>query len=416
MSSPVCLASGEIRLVPADEPSRLLDNDESDKTIARLIRETRSNVDKMKSWEGTYKYVETQIHNRGKIADHLARNYRADTPLKIQSSGEIEFVIDGGTDSCWTAFRPTGPSIMKQVGRPNADEIPLNDGRIPSRESVITPEHFLTFRPTLSIGQIENHVANALKGGRQTRIAFRQPASSREDSNASDVVDPRGFFHAGLNNSRIWLELERYRRILGDLQALPGNVARTMRIEVFESNTDSDSRYILRSTINEGDAIAKLESTFSSSAGWNLVEYRETRKMSNTASEELRLLRTVEFRNQDEIFVPSRIRDYTRGGAGGNEFEREYILLRSIVNGPVPAEVFTPTVFKLQDGERYLDQIENSLYFAQNGKLIPAKSYTGLNTGRDSRGILFAVNAVAILVLLILLARKYFRFSEARSS
>ncbi len=373
-----------------------------------IAETTKSNFDRIRNWQGSFEFTENSTLKSGNVADHLIKKYGVVPPLELITVGRIDFVVDATLDACYCAFRPARPTTMIELSKKSRKAQPLNQGVTNVYETVVTPQHYLHFRPGHLYGQLHNHEVAPLKLGSGTQVAFRERAATRESGNAGDVVDPKSFFAHWNDAPSSWLALQHDGKVFDELRAIPpvANPPATFEVIAIGTADSREREYVVRVTIREGESRISLEKVFSASAGYNLTEYREIHKTANLDEEELWQSRRVEFRKHDEIFIPVRIRDFNTTTGQQRIFRRDYALSHFTVNKPVSPDAFTVAVFDLKDGDRVLDQIEGKLFFVDDGKYIPAEAYEPKIPVSNRHILIVGINVVVVLFLLILLLRR----------
>jgi hypothetical protein len=374
--------------------------------IQRLKAAVEANFKRIDTWQGTFAFSETTTMRGGQFGETLAAQHNLDLPAELSSAGQIEFVVDNTRESYWTAFQPSGPIVAKNLAQPIQPESRIvPDPQVV--ETIVTPADYLHFRPKRLYRQLLDYRTLQAAIGKGTKVAFRDPVAKRGGSNASDQVDPRGFF-AHFHNARpIWEALEGDMRDALELRAVPPAADRPS-IDVIEVRSGDEAIYKIRHTIPRPDLTIVLEKTFSSQAGLNLVEYQEM--LDRNGDIESTKSRRIVYDRRGEIFIPQWINDVNGSDKNSATFHRNYNLVSYRLNDRVPHDTFTVAKFDLKQGDRFLDRIEKKLFFQDGGKFIEAPKLEPTTRSRSAmRLAIFAINALLIVGLLVTLVLRMLR-------
>ncbi len=335
--------------------------------LKMLSQQTKANYDKIQTWTGTYNCREqTQIDGDAANALWNISPSTDQLPLTSMCSATIRFAVDVAGDSLFTAFEADGPSEVKlRTGQ--LVEIPnliatnqMSPHVIATNQmSIVTPEHYLNFMPTVSHAASRDGPRVALEGG-VGRMAFRDPPEKgRAALWGGAIVDPRLFF--GFERPLIYAWLGGFCNFFPKANSEEKKELDNS-LDVKEERSGNSPVY----TIVFRQAQEK-EIKLDGGVGFNLVKFC-VRERDGT----LRWQQTWEYRELEDIYIPAKIRLEKYGDDGNTVFDRTFVLKECSVNKPIAPTVFTYDQFGLENGERVLDRIEDALFVYQDDKLIPA--------------------------------------------
>ena len=309
----------------------------------------KSNYERIVTWKGTYRFEEEEWF-RGDRARRLGEGLGiSDLPatepvIRRNVAGRGEFAVNVERDLLFVSFQTAKPELRGT----DKEVLPYH------QRSIITPEHYLHFQPNARWGRSKMVVSENAIG----RAAFRDPVAKSEGQQWGYIPDPRQFFAYG---RPFWREIEIIAEALlaeGSLE-IDGHALRL-------SYRPARREYFLTVPGKAGAGSYKfLEYTFDEDAGFNVVSL----VMRDSDG---RVYQDFKWQHQllDGTYVPSRAR-YVMPGKDGQhiQFSRTWELEESRLNVTLDPDTFTYRNLGLEEGDRFLDNIEGVEYIYRGGEL-----------------------------------------------
>jgi hypothetical protein len=335
--------------------------------VKMLSQQTKANYDKIQTWEGSYSYGEQwQIEgNTARAFCNAAKIIPSanQLPLTSVSSSTARFAIDFATDSLFSTFEADRPAEVRlRTGELlTGANVVATDPHVVATNvmSIVTPEHYLHFMPTVNQTALSDFPKVALERG-VGRIAYREPSRIGKTGPWGTVFDPRFLFGFEMSPVQAWL---------GGLYSVATNATPEQKREldnslgVKEERPGDDSVY----TIVIGRS-QEREITFDGKVGFNLVKLRVKEQGGRLRSEQ-----SWEYREIGDIYIPAKVQFLEYGDDGNIVVDRNVVLRECSVNKPIAPNVFSYDQFGLKNGERVLDNIDGALFVYQEGNLVNAK-------------------------------------------
>jgi len=324
--------------------------------LKMLSQQTKANYDGIQTWTGHYR-SQTQAWIVGDYAESLCREAKISVsanhvPLTKVSSATIRFAVDIAGNALFTAFEEDSASEFRLR---TGELLTLPDIVATNVASIVTPEHFLHFMPTMAQTTLDGYPQVPLDGG-AGRIAFREPRDNAIRSPWKGF-DPRLFFGFDQLPIHTWL----------------GNFCDFIPKATSEDKTEIDGLLDVEEEHSDGTPLYKIvfkgnEFRLDGKVGFNLVA-----SCRRESGGRLREQRTWEYRKVMDTFIPVKLHLTTYRDDGSTNYEQVMTMGEFSVNKPIAPAVFTYDQFGLKNGERVLDQIQGMLFLYQDGKLVPAK-------------------------------------------
>jgi hypothetical protein len=371
------------------EDGRVIDLGERLKLMRVIAAQMRANEEGIRTWEGKYLVTdEAEIDGAyGEIFRKELKNQPIELPLHQIATSEMRFAVDSEANAIFTTLESLkAPAFHEaQSGKE------LTFSVVPFQQrSILTGEHFLSFKPNVRLGQIQGRekVRNIPREG--GRVAFRQEPSNGQRLHAAQVIDPRLLISVGgtkvseiLDVWATWLDRRPGdRRIIDEM------------IEVRREGTKPTGAIIV--VITRGPEVQRIRTTytFRPQLGFNITDFAE--ELVGGARHESC---TWSYRKQADVYVPERIEKLTYNTDGASVRTRRLMKLgESAVNAPLSKQYFDYSALGLASGERVVDEINNAVYVLDGTHLVSAEVLPPPAPEQRSHfgTILVIVNAAAI--------------------
>jgi hypothetical protein len=336
--------------------------------VRMLSQQTKANYDKIDTWEGSYSYRE-QWQVEGEAAkvfcDAAQINPSANQlPLTSVSSLMATFAIDFANDSLFSTFEADRPAEVRlRTGEllRGAHGVATDPHVVATNViSIITPEHYLSFMPTVNHTSLPDYPKLALEDG-VGRMAFREPSRNGKTGPWGTVFDPRFLFGFEMPPAHAWL---------GGLYSFAMNATPEQKkeldnsLDVKKERTGDESVYTIVLKRSQ-----EQEITFDGHVGFNPVKLRVKEQGGR-----LRWEQSWEYQQINDIYIPAKVQFLEYGDDGNIVVDRNVELRKCSVNRPIAPNVFSYDQFGLKNGERVLDKIDGVLFVYQDGNLVKAKN------------------------------------------
>jgi ribosomal protein S20 len=202
------------------------------------------------------------------------------------------------------------------------------------------------------------------------RKALRLPLEKVKGEEWGHIRDPRKHFFSG--NKTIWEELYSLR----DLIVNPPNDIPYGKAPQINITTEKIEDYNLihikggfhssSDCINCENSFVNIVLTLDSSVAFNLVH----REVTNKAGQILQTL-DITYERVGHIYVPKSVNFIAFGSSDQNLiFYSQLTFTKSILNLPIPEEMFNYGNLGLKDEDRFKDEIADKEFIYQNDKLV----------------------------------------------
>ncbi len=336
---------GVFEVVPAQRIPDVLN------TISTCVHQ---NFLKINSWEGETD-VSWYTEYKGKEAKRIFESRTGavgDPPNRIAELMEstTKFSSDFGKDLFYVkVLRKNLSRYVDLVG--NRD---LGTNSIPWwRISISTPDYYMESTP------------NRIRDG---QVVQRRAVKENIDKECSScerlpVVDTLDLFDAG---TPVWLT---YSHILERIKekgeyVVDGKYA----LKVEQRVLDGDLQYRIHEPAKvgpEGDNIWLIK-TYSTNAGWNMISSERRR-----ANGELVSRQTLEYQSVQSVYILSSTTYETLDPNDGSlTYQKKKTYKNIRLNHSIPEEIFTYKNLGIEEGDMFIDKIENKEYTYQGGELV----------------------------------------------
>ncbi|MEW4531322.1 hypothetical protein [Maioricimonas sp. JC845] len=354
--------------------------------LRKLAAEIRANEDQIETWSATFRFQD-RSYGRPELAEFgVPESFGP--PYSVHEAGHGRFVLDMRSDELFTYTE--------------ADQVPLVIDPVTfqthalesvgprAQASLVTAEHFVSFRPHEKYGAFEEFPDVSVVS---ERAAFREPPERGGQDVWAQVIDPRTFLGWG---NRFWKEFEIYADKLE--QGLDGEEKITVKVR--ESGRGDADLYIVEYSVPtppEGRLtfVARCESR----VGFNVTRYE-----CRHSGEGPRHRMTIGYETSDGIRVPGDISAEWPADDGEHlRFQRILKMEGIALNEPIEAGTFSYTQLGLEDGERVLDRIDSTLYVLRDGELTipPVIARGAIEPVRGNSGWIVWCNVLLLGLLLV---------------
>jgi len=325
--------------------------------------ETKANYEKIRSWQGEF-----AIDFQDYYYDHTVKflNIREDDPARNSSAVVrrvnklTNFVIDCANNRIFVAKNPPDVAYLSLDLH---KEVTVDETYSPAK-AISTAEGYMHYEPDFSYGPLEVLISDEISG----RAAFLDPPEKAKQDHGAILCDPREHFVAG--HRKIWDDLILLKRNLQENgNRLTAGVPR-VEIEKVARNGHSlykISAYYLNST-TDGTSRYEVIRILDESVAYNMVHYDEI--LPN--GQQLRT-KDLTYERINDVFLPKTIR---RRSFNDNRLviDSTTTFIKSVLNQPVKPETFTIENLGLENGVRFIDNINSIQYIYKDGQLIRASA------------------------------------------
>jgi len=332
--------------VPPDQMSGIL---------TMISNETQSNYDKIKIWQGKVDAT-TGIIYEGTEAERVFKNKTdgvGQVPKKVKKLSEstVEFAVN-----C-----EKGLFFDKKFYRSPLRYIDPDSGRVlgtklivGSTTTIATPEYRITNVPFVK----REDVIITRQAVKEKR-AFQESCSTCR----KDIFDPRYEAIDGVAFRETFLFLLNYIEKHGEF-SIDGQ---SLRIEKHVAGTTTEYRMEIPSPQKNPGEFVFTTMIFNSDKGFNIT-------LSETRRPDGKLFQKAiwEYEVINGVYLPTRTMIQTfRGENAELASERECIYTNLKLNQAIPEETFTYKNLGLQNGDKFIDKIQDKEYTYQDGELVP---------------------------------------------
>jgi hypothetical protein len=225
--------------------------------------------------------------------------------------------------------------------------------------SILTPEYHLHSSPNR---MRDGHVVQCRGVKEKVEQEVEQDRSSC--ARPPSVFDPRDLFDA---RTPVWLY---YPRIVERIEKKGEYVVDDKyALKVEQRELDGEVQYRVHEPAKvgpEGDNIWLIK-TYSTDAGCNMISSERTR-----ADGKLLRRQSLEYQSVQGVYIPSRITYETFDHNDGSLRNRKEQIFKNVhLNAVIRAETFTYKNLGLNNGDKFIDNIEGKEYRYQDANLVP---------------------------------------------
>ena len=325
-----------------------------DATLKLLLAEMRSNFDKIQTWKGEYSFQD-KVRMTSKMMNDMfgtERQAGASDVLRIEQ-GTILFALDSKENLLYTSFQLKRQEARETGGDFEDVQLPV-DRQLFFQKSLISQDDYVSFEPNM---QFSRFLDLPSEEGELTAVAFREATEKSKGLQESVVVDPR-FFYGTNDRTFFW----------NDLQACIDFDMVSTSTEIRRITSEKGTHYQVDLMAPFGQDQSRMVGTyeFAEEYGYNPISF-SFGAMNATPLKEI----SWEYRLENGIYVPSRIRSVSISGDGKLiRFERILELQNVTLNKKIDSNTFTYTGIGLKDGDRIVDRIERIGLVIRNGQPV----------------------------------------------
>jgi len=325
---------------------------------------TKANYESIVNWQGEIRIQEDNYYY-GEQCRHLpiAEGVQGagSNCIRRRVTGFEEFVIDMNNNKLYTELVPT----VKYRALDLNQDIVVNERYSPIK-SIVTSDEYLSYEP------LYMHAFDTLKNGKKfrehTKAAFRMPVEKAKGEQWGNVRDPRKYFSQGARTTSENLYAIRS-VVTNDVNSAIGS---HFDISITEEKASDRTKYTIQNRIRS--LIKKdidIIMTLDSSVGFNLT----SRKVVDSSG---KTLQTLNFAYEEikGVYLPKSIHFVIFSPFQQKLFDSRITFTKSILNvwnESIPTETFTYKNLGLQNGDKFIDKIQDKEYTYQDGNLIEDK-------------------------------------------
>jgi len=323
--------------------------------LTMISGQVRSNYECIKTWEGEGDFTIDRIYE-GDAAERIF-NTQTDGMGEIPKvvlrhiDGGHKFAVDLEKDFLYTEVnRENPPSYIDfETGRD------IGTRAVPSQKiSIVTPEYYINYGPQ----QMRNGVITSRKF---VKKGYKEGVANKNLS--PPVSDPRESFMI-----EVPIRREAFPRVLEYIK-LHGEYSvdgYALKVEECTDGNLTKYRILIPGRVSPEHYIF-VTMFFSSAKGFNIVLWEETNPEGKLLHK-----KTWDYDLVNSVYVPSRTTEQIfRWKNGELSYESKYTYKEQQVNIPIPDETFTYKNLGLQDGDKFIDKIQDKEYTYQDGELVP---------------------------------------------
>jgi RNA polymerase sigma factor (sigma-70 family) len=348
---------------------------ERQQIIDHLAALSSGNFNKIKTWQGSYNYVQRQyldnqfvaqfLAGAGLGADKSAPQFKPE-PLIQEFDSVLTFAADVGSDSMYRDIETHRMRFLR-IGTDEEVRIP-NVGPADGR-SILTPNAYLIFNPKerATSAFLPDH-PEAQQKRRVERFPV-QEARMREGGKS----DPRSFFKFDPVNF-FWSGLELYiRAFRGDLGAEPKKLVEE-RLKISQADGPGGRWYR-----DQMGFTAPNQPTLWVTTLWSpLAGYNPVQIVKSFDTPDGKLQSTIEWHWKviDNVYMPSTIKESNFPPTGGPPSKEQVSKLKNcVLNAPLDPHQFDEQGLGAADGDLVLNHLERVAYIIRGGKPVKLASF-----------------------------------------
>jgi RNA polymerase sigma factor (sigma-70 family) len=339
--------------------------------LEMLAAQSKANYEKIKTWKGTYSYIQRQYLSEQLVTQFLlgtqptpGRTEALSKPeaLMQEFDSVLAFAVDVGADAL---YRDVETSRMRFFKLGKAEEVKIPNVAPGDHRSILTPDAYYYFLPK------ERATSAFLPDHPDARMKRRAERFPVQEARMRDggMIDPRGFFRSDPVNF-YWTGAEMYGKALrGELGAEQKDVVeKGLKIRKAEGPGGLWYRVEMKFGGPGLERMQWIATVWSPQAGYNPVRSVGTLdKLDGPVQARIDL----QWKRIDGVYIPSTIeeKDYRRPG-GGTSREQSAKLVECVLNRLLPPHQFDEGGLGLADGDLVLNHIERVGYIVRGGKPV----------------------------------------------
>lgn len=338
--------------------------DKIPEVLTMLADRIRSNYERIETWQGEADVIMETFYE-GPAAERIFRSRTdgaGEIPQRVKrhTEGRIRFALHIAKDLLYVENYRDQPSQYTDIelGRD------LGSKSIPVFErAIVTPEYHLHCTPD-----------RRLDGIYVSQRVVKQPRKKSPDCQGCEdisVFDPRELF--GLPLQPVWEIFPRILEVIAERREYSVDgyalaVEERTQGEVTEYRINKPGKLSLQPGKLGPQSYLFKTRILSGAKGFNAiveqVAHPDGKLISNTI---------YDYELVDGVYLPSSTtRQSFRLGTGELTYENRTVFKNLGVNRPIAPETFTYKNLGLEDGDRFIDKIENAEFIYQDGELVPA--------------------------------------------
>jgi hypothetical protein len=340
------------------------------KILTMINSRVEENYGRIKTWQGKVNIVtESVIESEGRKRSY--ERILVDKPLPNEIIDHVEltkeFAVDANEGLLYEGVYPDAQQYI--IDAQTGENLQLNERvQIGSGKKILTPNYQLNCK--------ENKNRDGIVVSRKVIKQSRPTGELTCQGHLSPVFDPR-------ETMRIFGDIKgesfaplggAFAKYLSFLDKEVGNssIDGYPTIAVEECDVGNVKKYRISLLGLAKDSNGATVHFFynlvcSSEIGFNVVSY-------STTDEKGRVLehKTWEYDLFDGVYLPKVVirRNFTRE-SGRLNYENKYTFKNQKVNKPIPSETFTYRNLDLENGDEFIDKMENKKYRYQDANLVP---------------------------------------------
>ncbi|MDR2171009.1 MAG: hypothetical protein LBP59_12775 [Planctomycetaceae bacterium] len=373
--------------VPIEEPLKI---------FQMIGEQSRSNYEKIKTWQGEYAFEERFVFSSN-MSQLIEKNIGAKLPSEFVmiQKGKFIFCIDIRKDALFVDYHPESVLLEDISGHPISLEKDaknkLEKTSLKRIVSIVTPKEFYSFDKNSQIG---SYPKIGDKEDRVGRVAFRYPST---DSHKIGIkVDPRTFMVCG--GEFFWIHCQRIADKSRPLRIKTD--ANDSNVYLNEIGSSKSIQYQIYYDFNGRENMV-FEYIVDGNSAFNVIKYANGAGFIDKGYT-IREKNIFEYKKVDDIYIPFVFEKNLGETSKNNLFElcNRYELLKTEINKPLPPDIFTIERLGLEDGDRYYDKVKNKLFEMIDGKIVPMRSGTSWQPNRISAVRIVLIVAGCLLMLI----------------
>jgi RNA polymerase sigma factor (sigma-70 family) len=358
---------------------------ETPRVVEQLAALSKANYEKLKTWRGSYAYVQRQYLNEQFVAQLRAGapavGDKPSPPAKSEGlmqefDSTLKFAIDTKLDAI---YRDVETKRMRFLKLGTGEEVKFPRVGTRDQRSILTPEFYLSFCPTerSTSAFLPNHPDAQMKR-RAERFAATE-ARTREGG----TIDPRAFFKIDGGNF-FWRSMEIYAQaIRGELGGEFKDIV-AQRLKISRADGPDGRWYREQMGYTNGRGPILWASTlWSPEAGYHPVS---TVRTVGTLDAKPQSMIEWRWKRIDGVYIPSTIHEKVyQGPEGILSREQRSSLKECVVNRPLDAHQFDERALGLSDGDLLLNHPERVAYIIKGGEPVKLADFGEGSILRPSR-------------------------------
>jgi RNA polymerase sigma factor (sigma-70 family) len=339
--------------VPAGEWLDVLD---------KLAARSRSNYEKIKTWNGSYSFSVRQYLNKDFVAALPVPSGKAEPLMQEFAFGET-FVVETASGNI---FRDKEAGSMRFVKVGTSEPFVIPDVGPGQGRSIVTADRCLEFRAheRATTAFLPDH-----PDAQNKRIVNCYPIREHQAMISADAPDPREFFKTDPGN-QLWSGVELYAQALQGRHGTEQFKEAARRLTISAADGPGGRWYWEQTRLNGPDASKDLFSTtvWSPQAGYNPVlhflSWNQPDGLRESMSE-------WHWKLVDGVQIPSRFTSVSyHAPDGGVSNERSAMLKDCVLNRPLAPHQFDYQGLGAADGDVIVSYIERVVYSIRGGKPV----------------------------------------------